>query len=210
MAAGPAFPFTTDSRSSFGAPRAMRDQSALRVAVGDVHVQADEADAPKGPAGESLPATAVIGRTLTLGDPMVRRDLGLLMEAAARVEADLRRTDLDSWRCTVTPDYRVQLADGEQTVSAPLEPDVQDERWYVIPGLSAQEQRIGFELDAAEAVAQSVIDLLGSLGIAWPACPVHETMLGPCTGAWCCPSAATHGVPVGQLDDETFCAFNPR
>src|SRR3954470_19513938 len=79
----------------------------------------------------------------------MRRDLARLSAAAARVEADLRRTTQRPWICSVADDYTLYVTDGVISERVLLDADVEDEDWFAPPGASPAEIEAGRAADAA-------------------------------------------------------------
>ena len=128
------------------------------------------------------------------------RDLGRLSAAAGRVQADLRRTTNRPWTCSVDPDHVLTVTDGEVTERVALEPEVEDESWYLPEGATAAEQDQALDADADEVVAGEVAEALRAQGISWPVCPEHGRVLGNCEGWWYCEGEPYHDVAeVGSL-----------
>jgi hypothetical protein len=132
----------------------------------------------------------------------VKRDLTRLAAAAARVQADLRRTTEKPWVCSVGPDYLLSVTDGVATEHVPLEAEVEDEDWFTPPGATASEQSAGLDADADETLATEVTEVLWTFGVTWPLCPEHCKAMGVCSGWWYCEGEPYHDLAeVGSLPD---------
>jgi hypothetical protein len=117
------------------------------------------------------------------------------------VEADLRRTTGRSWSCSVDGQYVLAVTDGVQTVRVLLESEVEDEEWFVRDGSSAADLDAGLDADADELLASEVVEVLNSLGVAWPLCREHRGTMGACEGWWYCNGEPYHDVAgVGALE----------
>jgi hypothetical protein len=134
----------------------------------------------------------------------VKRELARLAAAAARVEADLRRTMDKPWACSVDSDYLLSVTDGVVTEHVRLEAEVEDEDWFTPPGMTAAELSGGLDADANETLATEVKEALWVLGVTWPMCPEHRQIMGVCAGWWYCEGEPYHDVAdVGSLPEAT-------
>jgi hypothetical protein len=108
------------------------------------------------------------------------------MDAAARVQADLRRTTGRPWGCSVDSDLVLMLTDGVITRAWSLEPELEDADWFVDPSAAPEEASAGLDADADELLAFEVAEAMADLGFEWPVCPEHRRVLGSCEGWWYC------------------------
>ncbi|WP_369137231.1 hypothetical protein [Modestobacter versicolor] len=128
------------------------------------------------------------------------RELDRLSAAAARVQADLRRTTGRPWRCSVDAAHLLTVTDGTVTGRVVLDAEVEDEEWFVPAGATPAERDAGLDADADEVVAGEVTAALRDHGVEWPRCPDHHRQLGACSGWWTCEGGASHDVAeVGSL-----------
>lgn len=130
----------------------------------------------------------------------MERDAARLSAAAARVEADLRRTTGRAWTCSISPDHVLQVSDGVHSERLRLEDEVEDEPWFAPEDASPDELDEGLDADADELVAGELAEFLRSVGVAWPICVDHRRLLGVCSGWWYCEGEPYHDVAaVGEL-----------
>ena len=132
----------------------------------------------------------------------MKRELTRLAAAAARVQADLRRTTEKPWVCSVSPDYLLSVTDGVATEQLPLEAEVEDEGWFTPLGATASELNAGLDADADETLATEVTEALWTFGVTWPLCPEHRKVMGVCSGWWYCEGEPYHDLAeVGSLPE---------
>ena len=125
------------------------------------------------------------------------------MDAAARVEADLRRTTGRPWTCSVDPGLVLTLTDGVVTRRVLLESEVEDEGWFVQAEADTDEVSAGLDADADEVLAYEVSEAMTDLGVQWPVCQEHRRAMGSCSGWWYCEGESTESyhdiAEVGSL-----------
>jgi hypothetical protein len=130
----------------------------------------------------------------------MRRDPKHLRRAAALVEADLQRTLGSDWSCSIGDDYVLTVTGVGSRESSLLHSLVEDEAWYLPTGQTPEQQRAALEVDAEEAVACEVVEVMRVLGQAWPRCTEHGDSLTNCEGEWLCNGPPSHGIAlVGAL-----------
>ena len=128
------------------------------------------------------------------------RDPLRLRRAPGLVEADLCRTTGAPWRCEISADLVLTVTDGQQSESVLLEREIQDEEWYVDERAFPEELDAALDDEAAEAVADEVLEVLRALDVPWPLCIAHGALMGSCSGVWFCEGPPGHDVAeVGAL-----------
>jgi hypothetical protein len=127
----------------------------------------------------------------------VDRDPARLEVAAARVQADLRRTTGHPWRLTVSTDLVLTIADDRQIAQVQLDAEVDD---VLLEGVTSDSLADELDIDADDAVAYQVSEGLIDLGVTWPLCPDHRRAMSVCSGLWFCEGEPYHDVAdVGSL-----------
>jgi hypothetical protein len=130
----------------------------------------------------------------------MKRELGTLRAAAARVEADLQRTVDRGWSCTIDDTWVLTVGNADRQEVSALEDEVEDEEWYLGPDQTPLERAAALDADADEVVASEVVEVLRVLGIEWPLCGEHNRSMMNCSGDWICNGPPSHGVALaGEL-----------
>ena len=133
---------------------------------------------------------------------VVERDRGRLRRAAADVASDLERVSGKGWRCTLDDEYVLSVTFGEQSESTLLESSVEDEQWFVSPEMTPEQQAEALNADAAEAVAEEVLEVLRAAGWPSPLCDEHRRPLMVCGDVWLCNGPPGHDVAaIGHLGE---------
>ncbi len=130
----------------------------------------------------------------------MKRELGTLRAAAARVEADLQRTVDNGWSCTIDDTWVLTVGNAQQQEASALVDEVEDAAWYLGRDQTPVERAAALDADADEAVASEVVEVLRVLGIEWPTCGEHNRSMMNCSGDWICNGPPSHAVALaGEL-----------
>lgn len=132
----------------------------------------------------------------------MERELRRLRNAAAALEADLRRNVSNEWTCRVGDDYALLVSEGARTATLLIPVDV-DEEAFQEEAFAAPYRDASLDDDATEAVFDAVVHTMRTWGLTPPQCQVHGLALDPIGGVWFCPSKPPHDVALlGSLGVE--------
>ena len=131
----------------------------------------------------------------------MQRDTGRLHRHAALAADDLVRTLDGDWSCDVSEDFvlRVIGPRWEGVVEIDKDVDVDDEDDEDDDAVSPDDPTLDLDADAAEAVIDQVLELLGNAKIDGPACPTHDARLATRNGVWICAEGSHDLAQLGQL-----------
>ena len=115
------------------------------------------------------------------------------------MEADLVRTLAGTWTCSVSGDYVLRVTGPTWEGVVELDKDVDEDEYEEIAPDQPDQPDAALEVDAVEAVADQVVDLLGNARIDGLSCPTHGTLLETRNGRWTCSEGGHDLARVGQL-----------
>ena len=75
-------------------------------------------------------------------------------------------------------DYVLSIDDGRRVEQVLLAAAVEDEEWFLPPGVDATQVDESLDADADEVVGGEAAHVLTVLGVRWPVCAEHGGMLG--------------------------------
>jgi hypothetical protein len=136
----------------------------------------------------------------------VLRDIAQVRGGVELVVADLRRVLGPTWSCEVSDDWVLTVSDGVRAEPSMLDREVEDEAWYVDSAWTPEQQQAALAVEATEAVASEVLEVLRVLGTSRLTCLEHGADLGACESVWYCERLQGHDVAfVGCLGtDQPF------
>ena len=134
----------------------------------------------------------------------MQRDTARLHRHAASAADDLVRTLDGDWSCDVSDDYVLRVIgprwEGVVEIDHDVDMDSEDDDQGEDHGtVSPDDPSLDLDADAAEAVIDHVLELLGNAKIAGPACPTHAARLTTRDGVWTCAEGPHDVAQVGQL-----------
>ena len=125
----------------------------------------------------------------------VRRDPNTLRRWAAAVEHDAHNALDGIWSLAVDDSYVLTVRrDGlrEQV----LLDDMVDEDSWPPDAWAPKHRKITLDLEAAEAVADELLEVLRLRDVSWPSCSQHDQPVSHCSAEWICSGSPVHQVAL--------------